>query len=64
MLVILTLRTGVCKSTGGLEVKSMIDLMLVKKPMLRYVQHVRAVIKMERGLSDHMLYYEKLGRWV
>ena len=31
----------------------MIDLVLVKKDMLRYVQNERAVREMERGLSDH-----------
>ena len=38
--------TGVCiivaKGQDGAEVKSMIDLELVKKDMLRYVQDVRA----------------------
>ena len=31
----------------------MIDLMLVKRDMLRYVQYVRVVRGMGRGLSDH-----------
>ena len=31
----------------------MIDLVLVKKDMLHYVQDVRAVRGMGRGLSDH-----------
>ena len=31
----------------------MIDLVLVKRNMLRYVQDVRAVRGMARGLSDH-----------
>ena len=44
------LSTGVCISTqrwqrnqDGVKVKSMIDLVLVKKEMLRYVQDVRVV---------------------
>ena len=31
----------------------MIDLVLVKRDMLRYVQHVRMVRRIGRGLSDH-----------
>ena len=45
--------TRVVKGQGGVETKSMIDLVLVKRDMLRYVQDVRAVRGMERGLSDH-----------
>ena len=36
-----------------LEVMIMIDLVLVKKDMLRYVQYVRAVRGMGRFFSDH-----------
>ena len=36
-----------------MEVKSIIDLMLMKKYMLLYVQNVRAMRGMGRGLSDH-----------
>ena len=36
-----------------MEVKSMIDKMLVKKDMLRYVNDVRTVRRMTLGLSDH-----------
>ena len=37
----------------GLEVKSMIDLVLVKNDMLHYMQDVRALKGMGQGLSDH-----------
>ena len=39
----------------------MIDLVLVKKDMLRYVQDVRAVRGMGRGLSDHHVVLGKVG---
>ena len=45
--------TRVAGSRDGVEIKSMIDLVLVKRDMLRYVQDVRAVRRMGRGLSDH-----------
>ena len=35
------------------EVKSIIDLLLVKKDMLHFVQDVRLVRGMGRGISDH-----------
>ena len=35
------------------EIKSIIDLVLVKRDMLYYVQDVREMRGMERGLSDH-----------
>ena len=38
------------RGQDGVEIKSMIDLVLVKKDMLRYVQEVRAVGGMGRGL--------------
>ena len=43
------------RDQAGVEVKSMIDLVLVKKDMLRYVQDMRAVRGMGRGLSDHQV---------
>ena len=46
----------------GAEVKSMIDLVLMKN-MLFYMQDVRAARGMGRGLSDHLC-YGKLGWWV
>ena len=45
--------TWVAKSQYGVDVKSMRDLVLGKRDMLRYVQNVRAVRGMRRGLSDH-----------
>ena len=43
----------VTRSQDGVEVKTMIDLVLMKKAMLCYVQDGMAVRRMERGLSDH-----------
>ena len=37
----------------GVEIKSMIDLVLVEWDMLRYMQDVRALRGMGQGLSDH-----------
>ena len=45
--------TRMARGRVGMEIKSMIDLVLVKRDMLRYVQDVRVVRKMERSLSDH-----------
>ena len=36
-----------------MEIKSIKDMLLLKRDMLRYVEDVRAVIGMGRGLSDH-----------
>ena len=44
--------TRVARGQGGVEIKSMIDLVL-KRDMLRYVQDVRVVRGMGRDLSDH-----------
>ena len=55
------------RGQDGVEVKSMIDLVLVKRDMLRYVQDVRTVSGMGRGLSDHhvVLYkFRLLGAWI
>ena len=41
------------KVQDGIEIKSLVDLVMVKKDMLRYVQDVRAVRGMGRGFSDH-----------
>ena len=46
---------------------SMIDLVLVKNDMLRYVQDVRAVRGMIESLSDHHVGFCKLrlvGAWI
>ena len=45
--------TRMARGRRGEEIKSMIYLVLVKRDMLRYVQEVRAVRGMGRGLSDH-----------
>ena len=45
--------TRVAKGQGGVKTKSMIDLVLVKRDMLRYVQDVRAVRGMGHDLSNH-----------
>ena len=45
--------TRVAWVQDGMEVKSMIDLVLVMRNMLRHVQDVRKVRGMKRGLSDH-----------
>ena len=42
--------TRVARGQDGLEIKMMTDLVLVKMDILRYVQDVRAVRGMERGL--------------
>ena len=44
--------TRVAEGRDGVEVKSMTDLVGVKRDMLRYVQDVRAVRGMGHGLSD------------
>ena len=41
------------RGQDGVEVKSMISLVLVKRDLLRYVEDVRAVRGIGRGLSDH-----------
>ena len=45
--------TRVARGRDGVDIKSMIDLVLVKRGMLRYVQDMRVVRRMGRGLSDH-----------
>ena len=45
--------TRVTMGQGRVEIKRMIDLALVKRDMLAYVQDMRAVRGMRRGLSDH-----------
>ena len=45
--------TQVTRGRDGVDIKNMIDLVLVDKGMLRYVQDVRAVRGMGRGRSDH-----------
>ena len=44
---------GNTRGRDCVEIKIMIDLVLVKRDMLRYVHDVRALRRMECGLSDH-----------
>ena len=44
--------TRVARGQDGVEVKIMIDLVMVKRDMLQYVEDVRG---MGQGLSDHHL---------
>ena len=53
--------TRVTKGRDSVEIKSMKDLVLVKRDMLRYVQDVRAVRGMGLGLSDHHVVLCKVG---
>ena len=51
----------------GVEIKSMIDQVLVKRDMLRYVQDVRVVRGMRRSLLDHHVVLCKVrlvGAWI
>ena len=51
----------------GVEVKSMIDHLLGKKDILRYLQDVREVTGMGRSLSDHHVILCKIrliGAWI
>ena len=45
--------TRATRGQDGVEVMRMLDLVLVKRDMMRYVQGMRAVRGMERGLSGH-----------
>ena len=45
--------TRVARGQGLVELMSVIDLVLVKKDMLRYVEDVRAIRGMGLDLSDH-----------
>ena len=59
--------TKVAGCQAGVQVKSMIDLMLVKMDILRYVQYVRSVGGMKRGISDHYIvlcYVGLVGTWI
>ena len=57
----------VARGQDGMEIKSMMDLVLVKRDMLHYVQDVRVVKGMGRGISDHYVVLCKvrlLGAWL
>ena len=59
--------TRLPRGQDGVELKSMIDLVLVNKYMLHYVQNVRAVRGLGRGLSDHHVALCKVrlvGTWI
>ena len=59
--------TGVARNHDGGDIRSMIDLVLVKRDLLRYMQDVRAVRGMERGLLDHHVVLRKariVGAWI
>ena len=59
--------TRVARGEDGVEVKSMIYLVLVKKDMLRYVQDGRVVREMRRDLSNHHVVLCKprlVGPWI
>ena len=58
--------TRVARRQDRVEVKSMIDLVLVKMDMLQHVQNMRAVRGMGRGLSDHhvvLCKFRLVGVW-
>ena len=57
----------VARGQDELEVKSMIDLVLVKKVMMCYVEDVKAARGMGRGLSDHQVVlckFRLVGTWI
>ena len=59
--------TRVARDQDGVEVRSMVDLVQVKRYRLRYVQDVRAGREMGRGLSDHYVVLCKVmlvGAWI
>ena len=59
--------TRVPRGQDGVEVNSMINLVLVKKYILRYVQYVRAVGRMGRDPSNHHVLLCKVrlvGVWI
>ena len=59
--------TRTAKGQGDVETKSMIDLVLMKRDMLRYVQDVRVVRGIGHGLSDRYVVLCKVrlvGAWI
>ena len=57
----------VARGQDGVKIKSLIDLVLMKRDMLRYVQDVRAVRRMGRGTSDLHVVLCKVrlvGAWI
>ena len=53
--------TRVARGQDGVVVKSMIDLVLGRKDMLRFLLEVRAVRGLEQGIQINMLYCVKPG---
>ena len=59
--------TRMVRGEDGVEAKGMRDLVQVKEDLLHYVQDVRAVRGMGRGLSDHHVVLCKVrlvGTWI
>ena len=59
--------TRVARGQNGVEIKSIIDLEVVKRDMLQYLLDVRVVRGMGRGLSDHHVVLRKVrlvGTWI
>ena len=57
----------VASCQDGVEVKDMIDIVLVKKDMLHYRRDVRSVRGMGRGLSDNgvvLCKVRSVGTWI
>ena len=57
----------VARGQDGVEVKIMIDKVLVNRDRLRYVQNVRAVRGIGQGLIDHHVVICKVrlvGAWI
>ena len=55
------------RGQDGVEVKSIIDLVLMKKDILLFLQDVRAMGGMGRGISDHcavMCKVRLVGTWI
>ena len=52
--------TRMARGQNVVEVKSMIDQVLLKKDMLCFVQDVRAMRGMGRGISDHHIILGKV----
>ena len=55
--------TSVARGQDGVEIKNIIDPVLVKKDMLHYVQDVKAVRGMDEISQITMLYCVKSGWW-
>ena len=59
--------TRVTRGQDGVEIKSITDLVLGKRDMLRYVQDVKVVREMGRDLSDHYVVpckFRLVGAWI